>query len=188
MQSQNGQSRSDVNHPKSRGNYTGERLKSLRPDTYREVMRLLAEPREHVSMREICRRCHVTDDTVKAIEQREAVPIAARKQELMAQAARIAKRAYDRVEDQIDEAPLAQATIVAGVMTDKLLLLNSDPTIHIQHSIGQADRNPNWLFDRLNELAARLAPPRTIEVATAGQPLTAQPTQPNGQTISDSGR
>jgi hypothetical protein len=64
----------------------------------------------------------------------------------MEQAARIAKRAYDRVEDQIDEAPLAQATVVAGVMTDKLLLLNSDPTIHIQHSIGQPDRNPNRLY------------------------------------------
>jgi hypothetical protein len=35
-------------------------------------------------------------------------------------------------------------------MTDKLLLLNSDPTIHIQHSIGQPDRNPNWLYHRLN--------------------------------------
>jgi hypothetical protein len=186
-QSQNGQSLSDVNHPKSRGNYTGERLRSLRPDTYREVVRLLAEPREHVLIREICRRCHVTDDTVKAIEQREAVPIAARKQALMEQAARIAKRAYDRVEDQIDEAPLAQATIVAGVMTDKLLLLNSDPTIHIQHSIGQPDRNPNWLYDRLNELAARFSQPRTIEAA-AVQPLTAQPALPNSETILDSGR
>jgi hypothetical protein len=54
---------------------------------------LLAEPREHVSYREIYRQCHVTDDTVKAVEQREAVSIAARKQELMMQAARIAKLA-----------------------------------------------------------------------------------------------
>jgi len=97
------------------------------------VVRLLAEPREHVSIREICRRCHVTDDTVKAIEQQEAAPIAARKQALMEQAARIAKRAYDRVEDQIDEAPLAQATIVAGVMTDKLLALSGDNVQNIHH-------------------------------------------------------
>jgi hypothetical protein len=65
----------------------------LPPETYRRVVELLAEPHVHVSYREICRRCHVTDDTVKAVEQREAVPIAARKQELMVQAARIAKRA-----------------------------------------------------------------------------------------------
>jgi hypothetical protein len=94
---------------KRKGNYTGERLKVLRPETYRCVVRLLAEPREHVSIREICRQCHVTDDTVKAIEKREAISIAARKQELALQAARIAKLAYDRVEDQIDTAPLLQA-------------------------------------------------------------------------------
>jgi hypothetical protein len=78
---QNGQSRSQADQL------------LLPPETYRRVVELLAEPHVHVSYREICRRCHVTDDTVKAVEQREAVPIAARKQELMVQAARIAKRA-----------------------------------------------------------------------------------------------
>ena len=111
---------------KPRGSYTGERLKGLRPETYRRVVQLLAEPRQHVSYREICRQCHVTDDTVKAIEQREPVPIAARKGALMVQAARIAKLAYDRVEDQIDSAPLPQAVVTAGVFTDKLQLLSSD--------------------------------------------------------------
>jgi len=120
---------------KPRGNYTGERLKSLRPEIYREVVRLLAEPREHVSIREICRRCHVTDDTVKAIERRESVPIAARKQELMMQAARIAKRAADRVEDQIDDAPLPQAVVTFGVMTDKIVLLNNDLATRIPASV-----------------------------------------------------
>ena len=36
---------------KRKGNYTGERLKLLRPEAYRRVVELLAEPREHVSMR-----------------------------------------------------------------------------------------------------------------------------------------
>jgi hypothetical protein len=115
-----------------KGNYTGERLKALRPETYHRVVRLLAEPREHVSIREICRQCHVTDDTVKAIERREAIPIAARKQQLMFQAARIAKLAYDRVEDQIDSAPLPQAVVTAGVFTDKLQLLSEQPTLRIE--------------------------------------------------------
>jgi hypothetical protein len=136
---------------KPKGNYTGERLKLLRPETYREVVRLLAEPREHVSIREICRRCHVTDDTVKAIERRESVPVAARKQELMMQAARIAKRAADRVEDQIDDAPLPQAVVTFGVMTDKIVLLNNDLATNIPRSI---DLNPlakfNHYADSLN--------------------------------------
>ena len=183
-QLRNGQSLPDVNHAKSKANYTGERLKSLRPETHREVLRLLAEPREHVSIREICRRCHVTDDTVKAIEQREAVPIAARKQELMEQAARIAKRAYDRVEDQIDEAPLAQATVVAGVMTDKIVALSNDAhqvqvTVTHTHDLGRS------LYERLDDLARRLQP-KPIDACSG--PLTAQTTLPNGETISDSGR
>src|SRR5947199_7154507 len=54
--------------------------------------------------------------------------IATRKETLMVQAARIAKRAYDRVEDQIDSAPLPQAVVTAGVFTDKLQLLSGDVT------------------------------------------------------------
>jgi transposase-like protein len=105
----------------------------LRPEIYRRVVQLLAEPREHVSYREICRQCHVTDDTVKAVEQREAVPIATRKQTLMEQAARIARLAADRVEDQIDSATLPQAVVAFGVMTDKVLALSGDPAVIIQH-------------------------------------------------------
>jgi len=129
----NGESLSTPNQPRKKGNYTGERLKMLRPEIYRRVVELLAEPREHVSYREICRRCHVTDDTVKAVEKREAIPIAARKQALMVQAARIAKLAYDRVEDQIDSAPLPQAVVTAGVFTDKFQLLSGDATARLEN-------------------------------------------------------
>jgi hypothetical protein len=108
-------------------------------------------------------RCRVTDDTVKAIEQREAVPIAARKQDLMMQAARIAKRAYNRVEDEIDEAPLSQAVITAGVFTDKLLLLNNDPTIRIglQHEHRHLHRHRH--FADFNALLDALPKAKTIE-------------------------
>jgi hypothetical protein len=75
----------------------------------------------------------VTDDTVKAVEKREAIPIAARKEALMVQAARIAKLAYDRVEDQIDTAPLPQAVVTAGVFTDKLQLLSGDATARLEN-------------------------------------------------------
>jgi hypothetical protein len=100
IQSCDGQAISQRDRPKQKANYTGERLKVLRPETYRRVVQLLAEPRESVSYREICGRCHVTDDTVKAIERREAIPIATRKQALMEQAARIARLAADRAAAQ----------------------------------------------------------------------------------------
>jgi hypothetical protein len=184
-----------LNHGKLRGNYTGERLKSLRPQTYREVVRLLAEPREHVSIREICRRCRVTDDTVKAIERREAVPIAARKQELMIQATRIAKRAADRVEDQIDDAPLPQAVVTFGVMTDKIVLLNNDLATKIPTSV---ELNP---LARFNHYADSLNIPRPdpsernylcnfinrAAEAIEAKASAAQPALPAPQPNSDSG-
>jgi hypothetical protein len=159
---------------KPRGNYTGERLKSLRPEIYREVVQLLAEPRQQVSIREICRRCHVTDDTVKAIEHREAVPIAARKQELMMQAARIAKRAADRVEDEIDNAPLPQAVVTFGVMTDKIVALsNETPQLHLLHYDEPGER----IWERFNQMV------RELRKSLVG----AQPTLSNGDAVSDSG-
>jgi hypothetical protein len=48
-------------------------------------------------------------------------------------AARIAKLAYDRVEDQIDTAPLPQAVVTAGVFTDKLQLLSGDATARLEN-------------------------------------------------------
>jgi hypothetical protein len=129
----------------------------------------------------------VSEHTLKAIEKAESVSIAERKQALLRKAIRIAHKAADRIEDQIDSANVTQATVAFGVAVDKINLLGSDASIHIQHSIGQPDRNPNWLYDRLNELAARLNQQRTITTA-AVQPLTAQPALPNGETISDSGR
>jgi hypothetical protein len=171
---------------KLRGNYTGQRLRSLRPETYREVVRLLAEPREHVSIREICRRCHVTDDTVKAIERREAVPIATRKQELMVQAARIAKRAYDRVEDEIDEAPLSQAVVTAGVFTDKIVALSNDP-IQINQSISIGPNPRLWeKFNALHDELTRKALQARREEESSATQTTPDLPLPAGKTLPES--
>jgi hypothetical protein len=178
MIQQNGALLPQPDSSKRKGNYTGERLKVLRPETYRRVVRLLAEPREHVSIREICRQCHVTDDTVKAIERREAIPIAARKEALMVQAARIAKLAYDRVEDQIDSAPLPQAVVTAGVFTDKLHLLSGDPMIHALNVNVKVERvDVVEQFTRLLDAAN----------AAAAQITQKQLALPGCDTIADSG-
>ena len=174
---------------KRKGNYTGERLKVLRPETYRRVVQLLAEPREHVSIREICRQCHVTDDTVKAIERREAVSIAARKEALMVQAARIAKLAYDRVEDQIDSAPLPQAVVTAGVFTDKLQLLSGDATAHAFNLNVKTERVDlaerfNWLVAEVEAKVKEIKEARKNENASVMQKQLALP---SGDTIADSG-
>jgi predicted Zn-ribbon and HTH transcriptional regulator len=158
LRAQDNQSPLQHDQPKPKGHYTGERLLRERPLVYNRVVRLLAEPREHVSIREICRQCHVTDDTVKAVEKREAISIAARKEALMVQAARIAKLAYDRVEDQIDSAPLPQAVVTAGVFTDKFQLLSGDATAHafnVNLKLERVDLVAQ--FNRLHEAIAAKA-------------------------------
>jgi hypothetical protein len=120
---------------KRKGIYTGQRLKLLRPETYRRVVELLAEPREHVPYDHICRLLRVSEHTVKAIERAESASIAERKQRLLAKALRIANKAADRIEDQIDGANITQATVAFGVATEKALLLSGDPTLHVGHSL-----------------------------------------------------
>ncbi len=177
-QAQNGQ----LDHSSRKARFTGQQVKTLRPGVYRRAVELLAEPREQVPYDHICRLLHLSEHTLKAIEKAESASIAERKQALLRKAMRITYEAADRIEDQIDSANITQATVAFGVTADKINLLNGDSTIHIQHSIGQPDGNLNWLYDRLNELAARLSPPRTIKAAAV------QPALPNGGTISDSGR
>jgi hypothetical protein len=182
VQPENGQSSSECDPSKGKGRFTGERVKALRPETYRRVVRLLAEPRQHVSIREICRQCHVTDDTVKAVEKREAIPIAARKQALMVQAARIAKLAYDRVEDQIDTAPLPQAVVTAGVFTDKFQLLSSDATARLNLSLNIQPVNIVAQFEKLHAAIDEAARAKKEETRIARQQLAL----PSGETIADS--
>ena len=119
---------------------TGELLRSLRPATYRQIVDLLAEPREHVSYREIARVCKVGGGTIKAIERAESATIAERKAKMLQQVTRVAERAWRTVEDKLDGANLAQATICAGIATEKMLLLNSDPALQtLQISLEPID-------------------------------------------------
>jgi len=179
IQAQDTQSPLQHDQPRPRG-----RLLRERPLVYNRVVRLLAEPREHVSIREICRQCHVTDDTVKAVEKREAIPIAARKEALMVQAARIAKLAYDRVEDQIDSGPLPQAVVTAGVFTHKFQLLSGGTTARFQNfnlDIKKIDLVAEW--NKLHE--AILARANSVEKEEKAG-MTGQLALPGGETIANS--
>jgi hypothetical protein len=65
----------------------------------------------------------VSEHTLKAIEARESLSKAERKQRLLDKALRIASKAADRVEDQIGAANVTQATVAFGVATEKIMLL-----------------------------------------------------------------
>jgi hypothetical protein len=78
--------------------------------------------------------------------------------QLMEQAARIARFAADRVEEQIDSATLPQAVVTFGVMTDKVLALSGDPAMIIQHEhahVVEHHIKPMTIEDYLREIEER---------------------------------
>jgi hypothetical protein len=189
--SQNGQSQREREDPKRAGRFTGQRLKVLRPDTYRRVVELLAEPRQHVPYDHICRLLHVSEHTVKAIETRESASVAERKESLLRKSLRIADKAIDRVEDQIDGANITQATVAFGVATDKAMLLSADPaqnqpSQHInlylqQHDVsGEFNQMLRALEEKaralreLEEKARALPAPQSLPNASEDRPLSSE--------------
>jgi hypothetical protein len=105
--------------------FTGERLLRERPRVYRKVVELLAEP--GMSINQITKLCRVSEHTVRAVRDREAVSIAERKQRLMSIFGNVAEIAAERMEELAGTASLRDAGTTAGIATDKLLALGSDP-------------------------------------------------------------
>ncbi len=155
IQLRNGQAQSEREQSKPRGRFTGQRLKTLRPDIYRRAVELLAEPREQVPYDHICRLLRVSEHTLKAIEETESLSIAERKEKLLAKAWRLANKAIDRVEDQIDGANITQGTIAFGVATEKMmLLLGETGGVPLQVNLQFTGE---LLHQRYNELVAEIS-------------------------------
>jgi hypothetical protein len=176
IQLRNGQSQSERKQSKPRGRFTGQRLKTLRPDIYRRAVELLAEPREQVPYDHICRLLRVSEHTLKAIEASESLSIAERKEKLLAKAWRLANKAIDRVEDQIDGANITQATVAFGVSTEKImLLLGESGGIPLQVNLQISGE---LLHARYNELVRQI---------NEGAGAESEKALPNGETFSVAG-
>jgi hypothetical protein len=96
----------------------------------------------------------VGEHTLKAIEKAESLSIAEQKEKLLAKAWRLANKAINRVEDQIDDANIMQATVAFGVITEKIMLLLGESgggvPLHINLYPGVAE----LLHQRYAELIA----------------------------------
>jgi hypothetical protein len=179
IESRNGESQSEweQSKPKPKGRFTGQRLKLLRPETYRQAVELLAEPREQVPYDHICRLLHVSEHTLKAIEASESLSIAERKQRLLDKALRIASKAADRVEDQIDGANITQATVAFGVATEKAMLLSGDAGGGVPLQINMYPGVAELLHKRYFEMLAALpnhetfSEPRAATESPSGKEL-----------------
>ena len=111
-----------------RPRYTGERLLRERPKISRQVVRLLGEG---WSSNKICKWCHVTRETVRAVEKREATEINARKKSIVGILSNVAELGAARMEETIGEAGLRDAAIGTGIAVDKMLAL-TDQTLALQ--------------------------------------------------------
>src|SRR5215831_6894128 len=148
VEQNNGQALSTTQDAQPR--YTGERLLRERPKIYRQVVRLLGEG---WSANKICKWCHVTRETVRAVERREAVEISERKKTLAAMLANVAELGASRMEETIGKASFRDTAIGTGIAVDKMLALTGQvPSVQVAQVVlptPEEDARRQALDDKL---------------------------------------
>jgi hypothetical protein len=180
--SRNGQPQSEPERSKPKGRFTGDRLLRERPRVYRKVVELLAEP--GMSINQITKQCRVSEHTVRAVRDREAISIAERKQRLMSIFGNVAEMAAERMEELAGTASLRDAGTTAGIATDKLLALGSDPFSQANNHLHVHLESVN-LIEQFNQMCAALfPPPEAKDTAAKALPSGPEPkaTQPTATT------
>jgi hypothetical protein len=121
---------------------------------------LLAEP--GISINQITKYCRVSEHTVRAVGDREAVSIAERKQRLISIFGNVAEIAGERMEELAGKAGLRDAGTTAGIATDKLLaLLGETGGVPVNVNLQV---NAELLHQRYQELIAALPNPPAMEL------------------------
>ena len=130
------------------GNFTGERLKQLRPQTYCEIITAIAGG---ASMRSIARVYHVSTNTVSAVVRSEASAIEAVKKEIGARATAVHRLAWERLEEDLLDNEVMKKTsardkaIITGITGDRLALADGMPTQIVEHQhISAEDINAQF--------------------------------------------
>ena len=140
--------------------YTGELLLRTRPKVYRQIIRLLSEG---VSANQICKLCHVTRETVRAVERRESAEISARKKSIVGILSNVAELGAARMEETIGKASLRDAAIGTGIAVDKMLALTGQTplaqiaVVNMPSDQERAERRS--MHDKLDAIARRLMEP-----------------------------
>jgi hypothetical protein len=149
----------------NRPRYTGERLLRERPKIYRQVVRLLGEG---WSSNKICKWCHVTRETVRAVERREAAEISARKKSIIGILSNVAELGASRMEETIGKAGLRDAAIGTGIAVDKMLALTGQtPALQIANIVmpTEAEREERrQVHKKLDAIARRLMVPQARDL------------------------
>ena len=143
-----------------RNPYTGEQL----PNRTREaIVRAL---QAGMPARAIARAYHCAQGSVAAIRDRLGLSAdfaqAETKRELTRAFSALAAESVERLRDDIDKVPLGALGIIAGIATDKALLLSGQPTARVEHRVEVSVERVNSLVDALEvsaeDVSARQLP------------------------------
>ena len=112
----------------------------------------------------------VSREVVRALRRQalESGELDRHKQSIGLDALALAREAIDRCRDEIDEMPRASLPILAGVMTDKALLLTGGATVRIEHVTGPTHAGLNDMLASLGVIevqACALAPVEARETS-----------------------
>jgi hypothetical protein len=81
------------------------------------------------------------------------------KQSIGLDALALAREAIDRCRDEIDEMPRASLPVLAGIMTDKALLLTGGATVRIEHVTGPSHAGLNDMLASLGVIEVQACAP-----------------------------
>ena len=131
----------------ARGEYTGERLFTQRPDIYRATVELLGQG---VGVRQIARTLRVSHNTIAAVRRREGDTVDTLKEATVQALARFVGAASERLLEEVHTIKLEALPVALGIATEKLLLLTGQATQRVAH-VDEAPQVPafaDWLTER----------------------------------------
>jgi hypothetical protein len=131
----------------ARGEFTGERLFSQRPDIYRAVVELLGQG---VGVRQIARTLRVSHNTIAAVRHRECATVDTLKEATIQTLARFVGAASERLLEEVQTIKLESLPVALGIAAEKLLLLSGQATQRIAH-VDEAPQVPAfaaWLQEK----------------------------------------
>jgi hypothetical protein len=131
----------------ARGEFTGERLFSQRPDIYRAVVELLGQG---VGVRQIARTLRVSHNTIAAVRHREGATVDTLKEQTIQTLARFVGAASERLLEEVQTIKLESLPVALGIAAEKLLLLSGQATQRIAH-VDEAPQVPAfaaWLEEK----------------------------------------
>jgi len=137
-----------------------------------------------MSINQITKLCRVSEHTVRAVRDREAVSIAERKQRLMSIFGNVAEMATERMEELAGTASLRDAGTTAGIATDKLLALSNDPFSqanqqHLHVHLQKVDLIGQWneMLSKLQSSAVEAKDTDTKALPAGQDPEPTRPTK-----------